>query len=139
MFDRLEIRVLPRGPRWAAQVRFLVNGEDIVHGAVNGVVGEGGRGPFAQDALPVDRPSPFRATGEARRLFFGETACTAGCCGALSAVVQRTEGVVCWTDWEAPRDETPPLDLHFLGTLYDAELARAEADRSWRTDTTEQA
>ncbi|MGW7367936.1 hypothetical protein ACWGI8_32075 [Streptomyces sp. NPDC054841] len=130
MFDRLEIRVLPPGPRFAAQVRFWVNGEDVVHGAVNGVVGDGGRGPFAKDALPADRPSPLRATDEARRLFFGEPECTAGCCGGLSAVVQRRGGIVCWTDWEAPRHETPPRDFHFEATQYDAELARAEADRS---------
>ncbi|WP_267242795.1 hypothetical protein [Streptomyces sp. PR69] len=46
MFDRLEIRVLPPGPRFAAQVRLWVNGKDVVEEAV----GEGGRGPYA--ALP---------------------------------------------------------------------------------------
>ncbi|WHM40891.1 hypothetical protein [Streptomyces sp. BPTC-684] len=130
MFDRLEIRVLPRGPRFAAQVRFWVNGEDVVHG----VVGDGGRGPFARDALPADRPSPLRGRGEARRLFFGEPECTAGCCGGLSAFVQRTGGLVCWTGWETPRDESAPRDFYFEATQYDAELARAEADRSWRMD-----
>ncbi|MFE3187089.1 hypothetical protein ACFXKR_40560 [Streptomyces violascens] len=46
MFDRLEIRVLSPGPRFAAQLRFWVNGEDVVDAAV----GEGGRGPYAADA-----------------------------------------------------------------------------------------
>ncbi|MFH8886320.1 hypothetical protein [Streptomyces californicus] len=65
--------------------------------------------------------------------FFGEPECTAGCCGALSAVVQRAGGIVSWSDWKAPRDEYPPHDLHFEATQYDDELARAEADHSWRT------
>ncbi|MCI3154032.1 hypothetical protein ELQ39_20250 [Streptomyces sp. GB4-14] len=52
MFDRLEIKVLPPGPRWAAQARFMVNGEDLVEEAVD----EGGRGPFAADVLPAGRP-----------------------------------------------------------------------------------
>ncbi|MGW7272037.1 hypothetical protein ACWGH5_16085 [Streptomyces sp. NPDC054864] len=38
-----------------------------------------------------------------------------------------------WTDWKAPRDETPPCDFHFEATQYDTELARAEAHRSCRT------
>ncbi|MEV0097321.1 hypothetical protein [Streptomyces sp. NPDC050738] len=129
MFDQLEIRVFPRGPRFAAQVRMCVNGEDVVIGAV----GEGGRGPFAEDTLPADRPSPLHAGNEARCLFFGEPECTAGCCGALRAVVQRSGGVVRWSDWEAPRDEIAPRDFHFEATQYDAELARAESDHSWRT------
>lgn len=43
MFDRLEIRMLPQGPRFAAQLRFWVNGEDVVEAAV----GKGGRGLLA--------------------------------------------------------------------------------------------
>ncbi|GAA2531558.1 hypothetical protein GCM10010398_15830 [Streptomyces fimbriatus] len=98
MFDRLEIRVLPPGPRFAAQLRFWVNGEDPVEEAV----GEGGRGPYAADALPADRPSPLRATGEARRLELGKPDCTGGCCGFLTVVVQRFGEIVQWSDWEVP-------------------------------------
>ncbi|MFC9680361.1 hypothetical protein [Streptomyces sp. NPDC056948] len=133
MFDRLEIRVLPPGPRFAAQLRFWVNGEDVVEEAV----GEGGRGPYAADALPADRPSPFRVTGEARRLELGEPERTGGCCGFLTVVVQRFGGIVQWSDWEFPWAAHtpvphPPPELHFDASQYDAEVARAEADLGWR-------
>ncbi|WP_377266758.1 hypothetical protein [Peterkaempfera sp. SMS 1(5)a] len=130
MFDRLEIRVLPPEPRFAAQLRFWVNGEDVVEEAV----GEGGRGPYAADALPVGRLSPLRATSEARRLDLGEPECTGGCCGFLTVVVQRFGEIVRWSDWEVPWAAhtpvpDPPPELHFDASHYDAEVARAEADR----------
>ncbi|WP_327722203.1 hypothetical protein OG381_47615 [Streptomyces sp. NBC_00490] len=133
MFDRLEIRVLPPGPRFAAQLRFWVNGEDLVEEAV----GEGGRGPYAADALPAGRPSPLRATGEARRLELGEPDCTGGCCGFLTVVVQRFGEIVQWSNWEVPseahtRVPNPPPGLHFDASQYDAEVARSEADRWWQ-------
>ncbi|MGW9398667.1 hypothetical protein [Streptomyces sp. NPDC055642] len=133
MFDRLEIRVLPPGPRFPAQLRFWVNGEDVVEETV----GEGGRGPYAADALPASRPSPLRATGEARRLELGEPDCTGGCCGFLTVVVQRFGEIVQWSDWEVPwaahtEMPYPPPELHFDASQYDAEVTRAEADRWWQ-------
>ncbi|WTZ65422.1 hypothetical protein OG209_18790 [Streptomyces sp. NBC_01383] len=132
MFDCLGIRVLPPGPRFAAQVRFWVNGEDVLEEAV----GEGGRGPYAADALPAGHPSPLRATREARRLELGEPGCTGGCCGFLAVVVQRLGEIVQWSDWEMPREghsamPHPLPELHFDASQYDAEVARAEASRDW--------
>ncbi|MEU5893815.1 hypothetical protein ABZ835_44460 [Streptomyces sp. NPDC047461] len=133
MFDRLEIKLVPPGPRFAAQLRFWVNGKDVVQEAL----GEGGRGPYTADALPADRPSPLRATGEARRLELGEPDCTGGCCGFLTVNVQRLGEIVQWSDWEVPRAAHtpmphPPPELHFDASQYDAEVARAEADRVWQ-------
>lgn len=85
------------------------------------------------DVLPADGLSPLRATGEPLRVELGEPECTGGCCGLLSVVVQRFGGVVQWSDWETPYLETTrPLELHFDADEYDAELARAEADRGRR-------
>lgn len=132
MFDRLEISVLPPGSRFAAQLRFWVNGEDVVEGAVD----KGGRGPFAADVLPADRLSPLRATSAARRVELGEPECTGGCCGFLSVVVQRFGDIVQWSDWEVPYAPTaPPPEFCFDASQYDAELARAEADRWWQVYT----
>ncbi|MFF3915775.1 hypothetical protein ACFYZB_20180 [Streptomyces sp. NPDC001852] len=132
MFDRLEIRVLPPGPRFAAQLRFWVNGEDVIEGAVN----EGGRGPFAADVLPAGRPSLLWATGEARRLELGEPECNGGCCGFLSVVVQRFGDIVQWSGWEVPHAlASPPPEFHFDASRYDAEVARVEADRRWQVHT----
>ena len=130
MFDRLEIRVLPPGPRYAAQLRLWVNGEDVVEAAVHA----GGRGPFAADALPVGRPGLLWATDEPRRVQLGEPECTGGCCGFLSVVVRRWGQIVEWSDWEVPHSPAPPPpNFHFDADQYDAEVARAEADHSWRT------
>lgn len=133
MFDRLEIRVLPPGPRFPAQLRFWVNGEDIVEESVGG----GGRGSYAADALPAGRPSPLRAAGEPHRLELGEPDCTGGCCGFLAVVVQRFEEIVQWSDWDVPwaahtPRPYPPPELHFDASQYNAEVARAEADRWWQ-------
>ncbi|RZU37161.1 hypothetical protein EV284_2318 [Streptomyces sp. BK022] len=132
MFDHLEIKVLPRGPRWRPQLRFWVNGEDVVEEAVK----EGGRGPYAAELLPVDQPSPLRATSEPRRLELGEPDCTGGCCGFLSVVVQRCREIVQWSDWKVPFAPAPPLpEFHFEASQYEAEVARVEADRSWQAHT----
>ncbi|SEG80684.1 hypothetical protein SAMN05216223_11279 [Actinacidiphila yanglinensis] len=128
MFDRLEITVLPPGPRFPAQLRVWVNGEDVVEHAV----GPGGRGPLAAEALPVGLPGPLRATSEPRRVRLGEPECTGGCCGFLSVVVQRVGNVVQWSGWEGPRPEDRPVEFDFGAEEYDAEVARAEADHGWR-------
>ncbi|MFE9426081.1 hypothetical protein ACFYNO_24330 [Kitasatospora sp. NPDC006697] len=121
--DRLSIEVVPRADRFAPQLRFFVNGEDVVESAV----GPNGRGPYAAEALPADAPSPLRATGEPMRVELGEPECTGGCCGFLSVVVQRFGGIVQWSDWEIPYLDTVerPLEFHFEADEYDAELARA--------------
>ncbi|MFD7596281.1 hypothetical protein ACFV6D_25000 [Kitasatospora sp. NPDC059812] len=114
-------------------MRLWVNGEDVVEEAVR----EGGRGPYAADALPAGSPGLLRATGEARRVELGEPECSGGCCGFLSVVVQRSGEIVQWSDWEVPWEANtpvpyPPPELHFDARQYDAEVARAEADRWWR-------
>ncbi|MFE4650041.1 hypothetical protein [Streptomyces sp. NPDC056707] len=125
MFDRLEIGLLPPGPRFGVHLRFWVNGEDVVAGAV----GEGGCGPFVSEVLPVGRPSPLRASSEPQRVELGEPECTGGCCGFLSVVVQRIGDTVQWSDWRVPYLEVPPPEFHFEACRYDAELARVETDR----------
>lgn len=125
MFDSLEIGVLPRGRRFPPSLRILVNGEDVVAGAV----GEGGRGPLVAAALPAGGPGPLWATGEARRVELGEPECSGGCCGYLTVVVQRLGGIVRWSDWEVPYKEDAPLEFHFDSDRYDAELRRAGAVR----------
>ncbi|MFG3026565.1 hypothetical protein ACGFZQ_50215 [Streptomyces sp. NPDC048254] len=104
MFNRLEVSVLPPGPRWAAQLRFRIDGEEVVEEAV----GEGGRGPFAEEALPVGDHGALWATGEGRRVVLGEPECTGGCCGYLSVFVQLHGGIVEWSDWRVPIDQVRP-------------------------------
>ncbi|BDM74705.1 hypothetical protein HEK616_81920 (plasmid) [Streptomyces nigrescens] len=128
MFHRLEVSVLPPGFRWAAQLQVRINGEEVVAEAV----GEGGRGPFAKEALPADGHGPLWATGEGRRVVLGEPECTGGCCGYLSVFVQRHGGMVEWSDWQVPVDKVRPPAFHFDAAQYDAELIRALTDRRWQ-------
>ncbi|MFD7969731.1 hypothetical protein [Streptomyces clavifer] len=120
MFNRLEVSVLRPGPRWDAQLSFRIDGEEVVAAAV----GEGGRGPFTEEALPTEGQDSLWATGEGRRVVLGEPECTGGCCGYLSALVQRHGGIVEWSDWQVPVDEARPPAFHFDADQYDAELTR---------------
>ncbi|MFF1640622.1 hypothetical protein ACFVXA_23910 [Streptomyces sp. NPDC058246] len=131
MFNRLEVSALPPGPRWAAQLQFRIDGEELVAQAV----GEAGRGPFAEEALPDDGHGPLWATGEGRRVVLGEPECTGGCCGYLSVFVRRHGGIVEWSEWQVPVDTTRPPALHFDADQYDAELTRAATDRWWQVYT----
>ncbi|MFJ4704806.1 hypothetical protein ACIP6I_08105 [Streptomyces anulatus] len=121
MFNRLEISVLPPGPRWAAQLSFRIDGEEVVAAAI----GEGGRGPFAEEALPADGQGPLWATHEGQRVVLGEPECTGGCCGYLSVFVQRHGRIVEWSDWQVPVDEACPAAFYFDADQYDAELSCA--------------
>ncbi|MFJ5273319.1 hypothetical protein [Streptomyces sp. NPDC088358] len=125
MFSRLEVSVVPPGPRWAAQLRFRLDGEEVVAESV----GKGGHGPFAQEALPADGHGPLWATGEGRRAVAGEPECTGGCCGFLSVFVRRHGGIVEWSDWQVPVGAVRPPAFYFDADQYDAELTRALADR----------
>ncbi|MER5635408.1 hypothetical protein ABT095_00430 [Kitasatospora sp. NPDC002227] len=126
MFDRSEIRVVPPGRRWAAQLELWIDGEELTPAAV----GEGGRGPYAAEALAAAGDGSLWASGAARRVVLGEPECTGGCCGFLSAVVRRARGLVEWSGWETCADEPRPPECHFDADQYDAELARAAEELS---------
>ncbi|MGW3580533.1 hypothetical protein ACWDM8_04325 [Streptomyces rubiginosohelvolus] len=121
MVDRLEISVVSPGPRFGAYLRFLVNGEDVVAGAV----GEGGRGLFAVGPAGAEL-GPLLGSGEALRVELGEPECSGVCCGVLSVVVQRFGGIVQWSDWQVPYAESAPPEFHFDADQYDAELDRVD-------------
>ncbi|MGW5210999.1 hypothetical protein ACWEQO_07215 [Streptomyces sp. NPDC004051] len=75
---------------------------------------------------------PLAVTEEPRRVMITEPTCTAGCCGALFVTVRREGDRVIWDAWENTSDVTAvPPDLSFDTAQYEAELARAAADRSW--------
>ncbi|MFI8455195.1 hypothetical protein [Kitasatospora sp. NPDC085464] len=127
MFDRLEIRILPPGRRLTAELRVRVNDEDLVAEAT----GPDGQGPWAGLLFPDGHPSPLHATGEPHRVRLGEPECTGGCCGYLSAEVQRFGNVVRWSAWEVPDQQSRPPEFDFEAEQYDAEVARAAADPWW--------
>ncbi|MCX5369873.1 hypothetical protein [Streptomyces sp. NBC_00103] len=79
----------------------------------------------------------LRAGPEPRRVRLAEAWCSEGCCGALHVTIRRDGDRVVWEDWRRPpppgsRGPAPELPvLRFDATAYDAEIARAEADRAW--------
>ncbi|MEU4118618.1 hypothetical protein AB0F71_29510 [Kitasatospora sp. NPDC028055] len=127
MFDHLEI-LSARQHGLGDQARFLVNAEDLVAGSI----GPWGRGLRLPVLFPGSRPSPLRASAWPRRVRLGEPDCTGGCCGYLSAVVQRIGDVVVWSAWELPTDAGRPPEFTFEAARYEAEVDRAEADPWWR-------
>lgn len=92
-------------------------------------VGDGGRGPVADEVLHADRSGSLRATTGGRRVVLGEPECTGSCCGFLSVFVQRLGDIVQWSGWEIPSGEAAPPEFHFAADQYDAEVDRACADR----------
>lgn len=75
---------------------------------------------------------PLAVTEEPRRVMITEPVCTAGCCGALYVTVRREGDRVIWDSWENTSNITAvPADIRFDTAQYEAELARAAADRSW--------
>lgn len=124
MFDRLEISFQAASFESHRLVRLCVDGEDVVEEGA----GPGARGLGVDRMFPLGAPSPLRATPEPRRVDLGEPDCTGGCCGFLSAVVQRHGDVVQWTEWLVPAGESRPPELDFEADAYDAELDRAEAE-----------
>lgn len=79
----------------------------------------------------------LRARDEPREVQLAEAYCTEGCCGALYVTVRREGDEVVWDAWRRPgasrEDAARPLPptLRFDAEGYDAEIARAETDRSW--------
>lgn len=59
-----------------------------------------------------------------------EAYCTEGCCGALYVTIRRDGDEVVWGDWRGAVGPTPP-EYRFAAAAYDAEVGRAERDRSW--------
>ncbi|MFG3381759.1 hypothetical protein [Streptomyces sp. NPDC047999] len=90
-----------------------------------------GPGPAGDPSHLLDGGG-LRATEEPREVRLAEAYCTEGCCGALYVTIRREGVEVVWDGWRgAERGATPPA-YRFDASAYDAEIARAEEDRSWQ-------
>ena len=116
---------------WAAdpwaEVRPLIDGVDVL--------GEVHPEGVALSCRHWNGPAgswPLTVTEEPRRIMITEPVCTAGCCGALYVTLRREGDQVIWDSWENTSDTTAlPATIRFDAAQYEAELARAAADRSW--------
>ncbi|MFE5872378.1 hypothetical protein ACFQ6V_27515 [Streptomyces roseifaciens] len=128
---RLRIEVVVRDPAVpeSVETRVLIDGRPLVPEVF-------GRGSVHSPEYLLDT-GRLRATAEPREVRLAEAYCTEGCCGALHVTIRRDGDQVVWRDWRRPRAlpsgrPAPELpEYRFDAAAYDAEIARAETDRSW--------
>lgn len=135
MTDQLAISTLTLQHRipnyWAAdpwaEVRPLIDGVDVLK-----TVHPEGVALSCRHWTGSVESWPLAVTKEPRRVVITEPTCTAGCCGALYVTMRRKGDRVIWDAWENTSNITAvPADIRFDAAQYEAELARAAADRSW--------
>ncbi|MGW2050281.1 hypothetical protein ACWCPF_34680 [Streptomyces sp. NPDC001858] len=124
--------VCPPPEEGAVEVRPIVNGRDLLAEVVPGGVGGTrylGVGP--RELLGQDGPLHATATPHEVRLAWSGCG-VEECCGALYMTVTRDGDRVVWADWRdlANQDFDLP-QLRFAAGQYEAEVLRAEEDRSW--------
>lgn len=122
---RLRIEVAVPDPLRAGdvQTRILVDGRPVVAAAFD-------KGPPHTPETLLER-GRLRAAVQAHEVRLAEAYCTEGCCGALHVTVVRDRDTVVWRDWRGHTSAAPPPEPRFAADQYDAELTRAETDRTW--------
>ncbi|MFF4447946.1 hypothetical protein [Streptomyces sp. NPDC001502] len=73
----------------------------------------------------------LRAGPEPREVQLAEAYCTEGCCGALYVTIRRDGDTVVWDGWRGVEGKRQPPPYRCDAAAYDAEVERAENDRSW--------
>ncbi|WP_405991761.1 hypothetical protein [Streptomyces sp. NBC_00986] len=108
------------------EARLLIDGRPLVPEAF-------GKGSANSPEYLLDS-GRLRAATEPREVQLAEAYCTEGCCGALHVTIHREGDQVVWRDWRRPPARQPRAELpeyRFDARDYDAEIERAENDRSW--------
>ena len=126
--SRLRVEATVRDPADpdTVEVRLLLDGRPLVPEAF-------GKGPANSPEHLLDS-GRLRATVEPREVQLAEAYCTEGCCGALYVTICRERDQVVWRDWRRPPTRHTRAELseyRFEAATYDAEIERAENDRSW--------
>ncbi|BDE39760.1 hypothetical protein ACQ9AR_11585 [Streptomyces lividans] len=110
-----------------AEVRPLIDGVDVL-----GEVHPEGMAPSCRGWRGPGESWPLAVTAVPRRVLISEPTCTVGCGGGLYVTMRREGGRVIWDAWENTSDiNAVPTEVHFDAAQYEAELARAAADRGW--------
>lgn len=127
MTNRLTLDVIdPDVSDWGqVELVILVDGEDIISPVFD-------RGPREDPDRLLGPGSPLLAAGQPHEVRLAEATCTEGCCGALYTRVRRDNDQIIWDHWRNPQADHVDLGvLRFDADQYQAELARAHADRTW--------
>lgn len=129
---RLRVEVVAGDPvdREPVETRILLDGRPVVPAFFD-------HGPAHSPEYLLDE-GRLRAGSEPSEVQLAEASCTEGCCGALYVTIRRDGDQVVWENWQRPspmpgsRSPAPePAAYRFDAAAYDAEIARAETDRSW--------
>lgn len=123
---RVEATVRDPADLDTVEARVLIDGRPLVPEAF-------GKGPAHSPEYLLDG-GRLRAAAEPREVQLAEAYCTEGCCGALYVTICREGDQVVWRDWRRPPARQPRAELpeyRFDAGDYDAEIERAENDRSW--------
>ncbi|MEU6328786.1 hypothetical protein ABZ851_16135 [Streptomyces sp. NPDC047049] len=129
---RLRVEVVAGDPaaRAPVETRVLLDGRPAVPAFFD-------RGPAHSPEYLLDE-GRLRAGPEPSEVQLAEASCTEECCGALYVTIRRDGDQVVWENWQRPstmpgsRAPVPePAAYRFGAAAYDAEIARAETDRSW--------
>ncbi|MFI1968345.1 hypothetical protein [Streptomyces cinnamoneus] len=127
---RIEVVAGDLADRGPVETRILIDGLPVVPAFF-------ARGPAETPEHLLDG-GLLRARPAPHEVRLAEASCTEGCCGALYVTIRRDGEQVVWDDWRRPltmpggREPAPePPAYRFDAAAYDAEVARAEADRSW--------
>ncbi|MFF9039061.1 hypothetical protein ACF090_26760 [Streptomyces sp. NPDC014892] len=132
--DLLSLRIAcPPPDEGVVEVRPIVNGLDLLAEVlVSGGVG-GSRYVGVGPRFLLDQDGPLHATATPREVRLAVSGCgVEECCGALYMTVARRGDHVVWAGWRDPANQDVDLpELRFTAEQYDAEVVRAEEDRSW--------
>ncbi|MEU3604488.1 hypothetical protein AB0E83_03305 [Streptomyces sp. NPDC035033] len=128
---RLSI-VCPPPDEGAVEVRPIVNGRDLLAGAVPGGPG-GARYQGVSPRYLLGRDGPLHATATPHEVRLALSGCgVEECCGALYVTVSRDADEVVWAGWrDSGRQDFDLPELRFTADRYEAEVLRAEEDRGW--------
>ncbi|WP_326807804.1 hypothetical protein OHB04_18105 [Streptomyces sp. NBC_01775] len=126
---RVEVAVHDPGRTIGVETRVLVDGRPLIAELF----------PYGPPHMPEKLlgRGELRAREEPHEVRLAEAHCTEGCCGALYVTIRREGDVVVWDGWRLPgtpashEPQRALSALRFGAALYDAEVARAEADHSW--------
>ncbi|MEV8532893.1 hypothetical protein [Streptomyces sp. NPDC051211] len=119
---RIEVVVDDPADPPAVETRILVDGRPLVPLLF-------GKGPANAPECLLDTGG-LRAGAEPHEVQLAEAYCAEGCCGALYVTIRRDGDEVVWGEWRGAVGPTPP-EYRFDAAAYDAEVGRAERDRSW--------
>ncbi len=122
LYREFRIEVRPSPGTNDHEVRFLADAEDIIARFWNDMIGLD-----PDDILVI--PCPIDAGDKTHKATVARCSCGVIGCGSIEVEISRSSNSVEWT-WGNPNS---PETLSFLGTSYDAEVARALTDTSWET------